>query len=191
MRSGGQAQRILRLEGYAYLAAFILCIPLANWMVLNIGTKCVVNGPCLIPVWPGILSPSGVLVVGLAFTLRDMVQRRLGTRMAFFAVMGGAVLSGLVSTPALAAASTVAFLVSETADLAVYSVLARRSFVMAVFMSNIIGLLADSFLFLHIAFGSIQYMPGQAMGKLWMTIAVLPLICCLRVIDHRRGIGID
>lgn len=182
-------RRTLLIEGSVFFLAYLACIPLANWMMLNIGTICAVNQPCLIPVFPGIMSPSGVLVVGLAFTLRDLVHRRLGALAAFVAVMLGTLATALVATPSLALASAVAFLVSETVDLLVYSLLARRSFVIAVCMSNVVGLLVDSFLFLQIAFGSVYYMPGQAIGKLWMTVAVLPLICFLRNFDRKRGIA--
>ena len=36
------------------------------------------TGPCLIPVAPGLMAPSGVTMIGLALVLRDLVQRRLG-----------------------------------------------------------------------------------------------------------------
>lgn len=180
--------RALRIEGSAFFIAYLACIPLANWMILHVGTMCVPGGPCLIPVWPGIMSPSGVLVIGAAFTLRDLVQRRLGTLPAFAAVVLGTSLSAFVASPELATASAVAFLISETVDLLVYSLLARRSFLMAVGMSNVIGLLLDSYLFLLIAFGSVEYMAGQAMGKLWMTLIALPLVWSLRQLDDRRGI---
>ena len=68
----------LRLEGYLYLVAFGLCIPAANWMIGHVGTTCVPDGPCLVPVAPGLAAPSGVLMIGLALVLRDLVQRRLG-----------------------------------------------------------------------------------------------------------------
>ena len=41
-----------RREGAVFLAAFIACVPLANWLIQNVGTICVPNGPCLIPVAP-------------------------------------------------------------------------------------------------------------------------------------------
>ena len=38
-----------RAEGFAFLAAFGLCIPAANWLIGNVGTTCVPGGgPCLI-----------------------------------------------------------------------------------------------------------------------------------------------
>ena len=46
-----------RTEGYLYLLGFALCIPLANWMIGNVGTVCPPKSPCLIPVAPGIMAP--------------------------------------------------------------------------------------------------------------------------------------
>ena len=44
---------------------------IANWLIGNVGVTCIPGGPCLIPVWPGIMSPSGVLMIGAALVLRD------------------------------------------------------------------------------------------------------------------------
>ena len=49
-----------RLEGIVFLVLFALTIPAANWLIGNAGTDCVPNGPCLIPVAPGLMAPSGV-----------------------------------------------------------------------------------------------------------------------------------
>ena len=51
-----------QIEGLICLAAFGACIPAANWLIGNAGTFCVPNGPCVIPVAPGITAPSGVLM---------------------------------------------------------------------------------------------------------------------------------
>lgn len=56
--------RIGRL-GLISLVLFILTIPLGNWVVTNVGLVCDPHGPCLIPVWPGVWSPSAVMVAGL------------------------------------------------------------------------------------------------------------------------------
>ena len=62
---------ILRTRiGLAAFACFLASIPLANWMILHVGTVCVPQGPCLVPVAPGLLAPSGVLTVGAALVLR-------------------------------------------------------------------------------------------------------------------------
>ncbi|TIX32296.1 MAG: hypothetical protein E5V34_07590, partial [Mesorhizobium sp.] len=66
------------VEGGLFLAGFAACIPLANYFIGHVGTECLPSGLCVIPVAPGLTAPSGVLFVGLALVLRDLVQRRLG-----------------------------------------------------------------------------------------------------------------
>ena len=131
-------------EGVIFLAAFALTIPAANWLIGNAGTVCTPPGPCLIPVAPGIMAPSGVLMIGLALVLRDLVQRRLGVVYSIAAILIGAAISSWLAPPALVLASGAAFLISELADLAVYTPLARRRFVFAVVASGLIGLVIDS-----------------------------------------------
>jgi queuosine precursor transporter len=178
-----------RTEGFLFLIGFGLCIPMANWLIGNAGTVCVPDGPCLIPVAPGLMAPSGVLMVGLALVLRDLVQRRLGLGWAVGAILAGAVLSWWLAPPALVFASTLAFLLSEVADLAVYTPLQRRGLLAAVAASSLVGLVVDSLIFLWLAFGSLDYLPGQVAGKLWMVIAALPLVHWLRRRDARLGLA--
>ncbi len=175
-------------EGIAFLCAFTLCIPAANWLIGNVGTTCVPNGPCLIPVLPGLKAPSGVLMVGLALVLRDLVQRRLGLAWSFAAVLAGAALSAAIAPPALVIASTAAFLLSELADLAIYTPLQRRGLVLAVVASSAAGLVVDSIAFLMLAFGSLDYLAGQVVGKACMVAASIPAIAWLRERDARIGL---
>lgn len=175
----------LRQQGFLFLAGFGLCIPVANWMIGHVGTVCLPQGPCLIPVAPGVMAPSGVLLVGLALVLRDLVQRRLGLAWAFAAVIAGSALSALLAPPALVLASATAFLLSELADLAVYTPLQRRRLVLAVLASGLVGLVVDSVVFLLLAFGSLDFLSGQVLGKLWMVLAALPLVRWLRARDER------
>ena len=173
-------------EGLAFLAAFALCIPAANWLIGNVGTTCLPNnGPCLIPVAPGLQAPSGVLMIGLALVLRDLVQRRLGIGWSFAAIVAGTVLSALIAPPALVIASAAAFLISEVADLAVYTPLQRRGLILAVVASSAVGLLVDSVVFLMLAFGSFNYLSGQIAGKAWMVLLAIPFIAWLRRRDER------
>jgi uncharacterized PurR-regulated membrane protein YhhQ (DUF165 family) len=175
------------LEGYLFLAAFCLTIPAANWMIGHAGTVCVPNGPCLVPVAPGLMAPSGVLMIGVALVLRDLVQRRLGVEFGVAAVIAGACLSAAVAPPSLVIASAVAFLLSEGADLAVYTPLARRRLVLAVFASSVVGLVIDSIVFLWLAFGSLDFLLGQIVGKAWMVVLSLPFVAWLRRRDERSG----
>jgi uncharacterized PurR-regulated membrane protein YhhQ (DUF165 family) len=178
----------VRLEGMLYLAGFAGSIPIANWMLGHFGTICPPDGPCLIPVAPGIMAPSGVLMIGLALVLRDLVQRRLGLYWAVAAILIGGALSWMVAPPFLVLASVTAFLVSEFADLAVYTPLQKRGLVLAVVASSLVGLVFDSFIFLQMAFGSLDFLSGQIIGKGWMVLLSIPVIAMIRRRDARLGI---
>ena len=47
--------------GILYFILFILTIPAMNWVVMNVGTVCTADGPCLIPVWPAVRRGAPVL----------------------------------------------------------------------------------------------------------------------------------
>ncbi len=176
------------VEGWIFLVTFIACIPIANWLIGHVGTVCVPDGPCLIPVAPGMLAPSGVLMIGLALVLRDLVQRRLGKFWAIAAIVAGALASGALAPPALVLASATAFLLSELADFAVYTPLQERRLLTAVFASSVVGLLVDSVVFLYLAFGSLDFLLGQVIGKTWMVVLAMPTIWWLRERDRRLGL---
>lgn len=177
-----------KLEGAVFFLLYAGSILLSNWLIDNVGTTCIPNGPCLIPVAPGLDAPSGVLAVGLALILRDLVQRRLGVKWSVAAIALGALLSASFAPSSLVIASSAAFLLSEFADLAVYTPLQRRRFVRAVIASSVVGLVVDSMVFLWLAFGSLDFLAGQVVGKTWMVLAALPVLAWLRSRDRRVGI---
>ncbi len=190
-----------RYEGALYLIGFIASIWFANWLVTHWGTVRFPGGPWLIPVWPGeltpsghaIYAPSGVLAIGIGFTLRDLVQRRLGVKVAMVAIVIGAGLSAELDS-SLALASGIAFLLAESLDLFVYTPLQRRHLIGAVVGSNLVGLVADSVVFLSIAFGSLSLLQGQVIGKAWMTLVAIPIVYAIRAWDRKRGMvpfGVD
>jgi queuosine precursor transporter len=186
MNSAPERQRIR--EGAIFLVLFALTIPAANWLIGHVGTACVApHGPCVVPVAPGVMAPSGVMMVGVALVLRDLVQRRLGAGLSALAILVGAGLSALVAPPALVVASAVAFLLSEFSDLAVYTPLARRRLVAAVVASSCAGLVVDSIVFLSLAFGSLEFLPGQIIGKAWRVLLSIPFVAWLRRRDERLG----
>jgi queuosine precursor transporter len=175
-------------EGALFLVLFALTIPAANWLIGHAGTSCVPHGPCLVPVAPGLMAPSGVTMAGIALVLRDLVQRRLGAVISALAVVVGSGLSALYAPASLVVASATAFLLSEFADLAVYTPLARRRLVAAVIASSCAGLVVDSIVFLWLAFGSLDFIAGQVVGKAWMVVLSIPLVAWLRRRDERLGI---
>src|ERR1700688_4715346 len=155
------------IEGAIFLVLFCLTIPAANWLIGHVGTVCMPNGPCLVPVAPGIMAPSGVLMIGAALVLRDLVQRRLGVAFGIGAIIAGAAISAGLAPASLVLASAAAFLLSEAADFSVYSPLARRRLVLAVVASSLVGLVVDSVVFLWLAFWS-AHLPSRT--NIWQNL---------------------
>lgn len=110
----------------AALAAYLACIPAANWMIDNVGTVQFPGGPHTIPVGFGYSAPSGVLLIGAALAFRDVVQRTAGKAPVLAAIAIGIGLSYLIN-PAIATASAVAFGLGELADFAIFTPLDGRS----------------------------------------------------------------
>lgn len=157
---------------YLAFALFATTIPAANWLIGNMGTACVPDGPCLVPVGFGLMAPSGVLMIGLALVLRDWLHELAGWQWSIAAVVVGGALSLFFSPPALAIASAVAFTLAELADLGVYSALRRRGKPLAVMASQGVGAALDSALFVYLAFGSLQFSAGTTLGKIYAGAAV-------------------
>ena len=143
------------------LVAYILTILLANWALQTIG---------FVPVAPHLMAPAGVYFAGLAYVCRNWVQETLGRRWSVAAILVGAALSYLVA-PGFALASGLTFLAAEFADFAVYTTLRRRGLLRAMVLACIVGDLLDSALFLLLAFGSLDHLAGQVVGK-WETIGI-------------------
>jgi uncharacterized PurR-regulated membrane protein YhhQ (DUF165 family) len=175
--------------GLALLGGYVASILLANWLVLNFGLD-TGNGVRTIPVWLGVEAPSGVLAAGATLTLRDALQRAHGVRATLLAILCGSFLSALIS-PTVALASGLSFLVAELLDLSVYTPL-RRRFVVAVVVSNLVGSLVDSLMFLTLAFGTsvaLAFAGPSVLGKLEASIVTLGLLGILRVFatSQREG----
>lgn len=139
----------------------------------------------MLPVWPGIVAPAGVYLVGLALVLRDLLQEATSWRWSAVAVVVGAALSAAFS-PGLALASAAAFLASEFLDLAVYTPLRKRGMILAVAASNAVGISVDSVLFLWLAFGGLDFLAGQVLGKTWMTLAAILALLAIRHLRTRK-----
>lgn len=117
------------------------------------------------------MAPSGVLVIGLALALRDVVHEAFGRAWVAGLIAAGACLSLLFSPPALAIASAAAFLLSELADMAVYDRLRARGMALAVLLSGMVGAALDSLLFSALAFGTVAWAPGLILAKLYASAA--------------------
>ena len=168
------------LCGLVALTLFILTIPLGNYVVMNVGLVCPPDGPCLVPVWPGIMAPSGVLIAGAALMLRNGVQAFLGAGYSLVAIAIGTALSALFAAPSLVVASAAAFCFSELADFTVYTPMRKRFPAFSVVLAGLAGSVVDSMIFLSLAFGSLEFVVGQVLGKFWMALLAGMLIRYLR-----------
>jgi uncharacterized PurR-regulated membrane protein YhhQ (DUF165 family) len=159
-----------RLLGTVAIAAYIATIAAANWLTAHYG---------FVPVGFGLMATAGTYAIGFAFVWRILIQEAFGSNMRgraimFAAILAGAVLSWWLATPALALASGVTFLVSETADWAVYTPMRRRGWARAAIAGNTVGATIDTVLFLWLAgFPILAAFPGQMVGKAYATIIYL------------------
>lgn len=153
-----------------WFVAYIATIFGANWALETYG---------FINVGFGLTAPAGVLFAGLAFTFRDLLHESKGRGWAVAAIAIGAGLAYFVS-PTFALASAVAFGASELADFAVYTPLRKRHWLGAVTLSNTVGLVVDSALFLWLAFGSLDYITGQIVAKFYMTALAVGVLWLVR-----------
>lgn len=122
------------------------------------------------PVLPGLWAPSTVTLAGFSLVLRDVVHHCLGWRWALSSIFFGAIISGFISDSALVVASVSAFLFAELADFAVYAPMRKRYPATAVIVSGLVGSAVDSAIFLTLAFGSVEYLFGQVLGKFWINL---------------------
>lgn len=156
--------------------AFVAAIVAANWLTSRYG---------FVPVGLGLSATAGTYAAGATFTLRDDVQDRAGLRWVLAVIAIGCAVSYIVATPALAVASFCAFALAELADLAVYTPLKRSGrWNAAVWISGLIGAIADSVVFLWLAFGTVavtsETVAGQVLGKMWAVGAVWLIVRWLR-----------
>jgi uncharacterized PurR-regulated membrane protein YhhQ (DUF165 family) len=172
------------MKKYLALIGYLLTIPVANWMIQNIGTQGFPDGPHTIPVGFGYQAPSGVLLIGVALALRDHVQEKAGRNLALAAIAVGICLSYIVN-PAVATASAAAFAVSELIDFAIYTKIRRRNKPAAIATSGIIGGVIDSLIFLQIAFGSTMFWQGQVIGKTAVAVVAALMFKAYRDLSNR------
>jgi len=166
------------LVGIGFLAAFATTVVGANWALLEYG---------ITPIGFGLDAPASVYFVGLAFTFRDGLRERLGFKGAVVAIAIGGLLSyalevrtGGDPVARIAIASVAAFMVSELSDAIVYERIRQRSRLIGIAASNTVGVIVDSALFLSLAFGSLEFVTGQIVGKSYMTLFVVVLIVAWR-----------
>lgn len=167
------------LAGTAAITAYAGSIVAANYLTTRYG---------MVHVGFGLITTAGTFAAGAALLMRDVVQDTLGRWWVLAGIAAGGALTWATS-PALAIASTTAFLVAELADMAVYTPLRDLGWAKAVLASNAVGAIIDTLLFLLLAGFPITAatVGGQLVGKLaWAT--ALPVAAVLTVRQVRRAV---
>ena len=121
---------------FIFTAFYFILIVLVNW------------GFTVVPLIPilGEMFPPMSLAVGLIFVLRDFAQREIGHKVIGAMLIGG-LLSYFMDDPFVAIASVTAFLISESADWAVYT-WTKKPFAQRILISSIVSTPIDSAVFL-------------------------------------------
>ena len=169
------------MRGWVWLAGYLGTIVGANWLVATVGVVRVAPGPF------GLSAPAGVYLIGLGFLLENLVTETLGRRWTLIAIVAGVALSFLI-TPHFAAASGLSFLCSEMLDFAVFVRVRRRlELVGAALAGDVASDVLDSVVFLWLAFGSLELLGGQLVGKWSMTLCGVAAVWLIRRGRGARG----
>lgn len=158
------------------IAIYLLSIILAN--VITARFVPFEIGPLIIPY--------GTLFIGLTLVMRDMVQNRFG-RMRTYLLIGIALILSALSSYLLGDAlwvvfaSTISFIVSETADTEIYTRF-KLPFVRRVFYSGVVAGFLDSSIFIVIGIGPLglnfvpwSLVPYAILGQ-WVAKVIMQLV---------------
>lgn len=168
-------------------AVLISALLLANWVTTDYG---------FIPVGLGFQATAGTIFAGFSLAARDAVQDTLGRAFVLGLILVGTIISFAIAAPEIAIASAAAFLLAELLNFAVYTPIRERAafgdgkWATAVVSSNLAGAIADTVVFLGVAFGAaaiLPALPGQLVGKAWATVLYLLIgATAARVANRRR-----
>lgn len=95
----------------------------------------------------GIDIPPAIFVFGFVFVFRDYAQRAIGHYVLIFMAVA-AVVTYWLAGPAIAVASTTAFLVSELVDWAIFTV-TKRPFAQRILFSSLVSVPVDTGVFFY------------------------------------------
>lgn len=125
----------------AFILAYVIAI-----LVLNLGFSYVP----MVDLGFGLFSPMAILA-GAIFVLRDYAQKQSG-HYVLLGMAAGAALSFALADPFVALASVAAFLISELADYALYT-LTKKPFAQRVLISSLVSTPIDTAVFLYMING--------------------------------------
>lgn len=132
----------------------------------------------LVSVGFGLVATAGTYAAGLTLLARNVTQDVTGRLLIFALMLIGCGLSWWLASPQLAVASAVAFALSETTDMAIYTPLRERGWSRAVLTASLIGAAVDTLVFLHLAGFPVtrDSVAGQMLVKVGVSAAVVLLV---------------
>lgn len=144
--------------------------------------------------------PYGTFLIGLTFVFRDLTQNRIGRNRTYLAIAAALVLSGITSwflgdSLFIAAASLMAFLISETTDTEIYTRL-KMKIEYRIFYSGVVGGFLDSIIFVIIGLSPIGAnflswsqvtfaIIGQIIVKTFMQALAL---ICIKIVGQNKKV---
>lgn len=144
--------------GILYLASILL----ANVLVYYFGI--LEFGP--------LMFPAGAVVIGMTFSLRDLVQKEYGKWKCWYWTFAACAVSVIFSWE-LALASSLAFMVSEAVDWTVFTY-SKGNLKTRMLLSNLFGTPLDSLVFVPLVFGwAWPAILGQALVKFVSSLVIL------------------
>lgn len=168
--------RALRRQAYRFglALAYVGAVVSANWLAQRYG---------LIPIGFGLTVVAGTFAAGMALLVRNIGQDELGRPATTALMLLGTGLSWWLASPALAVASAVAFGLSETADMTVYTWLRSRGRPKALLAAALVGSLVDTLVFLHLA--GFPVTASTVLGQLIVKVGISAL-CSGGLVVQRR-----
>lgn len=165
-------------------AAYVAGVVAANVLTERFG---------LVPAGFGLVVTAGTYAAAWVLVARNIGQDIVGRRSILALMLVGAGLSWWLASPALAVASAVAFGLSETADMVIYTPLRKRGRARAVAAASTVGAVVDTVTFLAIAgFPVWVALPGQLLVKVGMALVAALVVRSLDALPRqprRTGSG--
>lgn len=158
---------------------FLTSAAASNWAINNIGHDNGAGSPRTVPIGWGLQAPSGVVLIGLMFAVRDTLHERIGVKGTLLLIALASAVGAIVAPPTLAAASGITMLIAESSDALVYQRLRAAGRFMAATTSNVAASLLDSIVFLAVAFGAAAAVSGTLalfVGKLQASLVAMLVV---------------
>lgn len=136
----------------------------------------------LLVIWFGIIKigflsfPAGTIAIGLTFSARDFVQRKYGKWKCWIWMLVASLITTVFSWD-VAFASFTSFMISESIDWLIFTILPNQPFRKRIYISNCFSTPIDSLVFVWMVFGLMwQPIIGQTVIKFLSSLIILPFI---------------